>query len=157
MKKIFLKNCLLLNTISMCLLYGIDAKAELWVTSTSGKDTEAPLYKSYPDGESRWLESKFYLAETRLENTFTAQQTFGDLTFSTEGSAIVNTIAKSISSSSTDNELITAKGVYDYLDDAGISDMSIYAKTADVYTQTQADNKFATQESLGSYVTSSIP
>ena len=126
------KKFILLGTVSVGLLYGIDAKAELRVT----KGTYSALTPS--------VSGEYRLAEANKTNTFTALQTFGELTFSTEGSAIANTIATSISSSSTDNELITAKGVYDYLDNAGIADMSIYAKIADVYTKEESDAKYLT-------------
>ena len=152
-KKNILRNCLLLSTVCAGLLFSENARAELglgWAGNGTGSSTQY-LVKTYGT-------PVVFLAETNKTNTFTGRQTFSELTFSTEGSAIANTIATSISSSSTDNELITAKGVYDYLDNAGIADMSVYAKTADVhdnvYTKSQTDDKFATKESLGSYVTS---
>lgn len=138
---------LLLSTVCACVLCG-NARAEVEVRSNGFYE-----YMRYGTVNPHGAGYASILAEVNYENTFTAQQTFSELTFSTEGSAIANTIAKSISSSSTDNELITAKGVYDYLDNAGIADMTIYAKTADV-ADTYA-TKTALSEGLGGKVDTS--
>ena len=102
-KKFILKNCLLLSTVCFGLLISENVNAEFY-----GK-WETPYgpggYPKYLTGDTS---KNVYLAETDDTNTFTKTQTFTDLTFSTEGSATVNTISTNVSSSSTDNELITA-------------------------------------------------
>ena len=56
------------------------------------------------------------------------------------------------------DKLVNKSTLDQALQDAGIADMSVYAKTEDVYnnvyTKSQANEKFATIESLGNYVTS---
>ena len=138
-RKFIFKNCLLLSTVCIGLLFSENVRAELWVTEGT--------YSALTTTNNEYVK-KYSLAETDDTNTFTQTQTFTDLTFSTEGSATVNTISTNISSSSTDNELITAKAVYDALENAGVDDMltkteadGTYAKSDDVYSKTEADGK----------------
>ena len=153
-KKFILRNCLLLSTVCAGLLFSGNARAEIPVYYNGAKHTfgidssdEIKLGINHT-GENQFY--KFTMPESDKENIFTAKQTFNSVTFSSTGSATVNTIATSVSSSSTNKQLVTAKGVYDALKNAGVTDMSIYAKTDDVYgksevyTKDEADGKFLT-------------
>ena len=119
-KYYLLKKYLLLSTVCMCVLYGTEAQARLAV-HTSGSNLS--VNGNYTGSTQYW-----YLAETDNTNIFTKTQTFKEITFSKTGSGTVDTISTSISSSSTDSELATAKSVYEAIQSvSGITESELEA------------------------------
>ena len=131
-----LRNCFLLSTVCAGLLYSGNARADLTILSFRKYNQTNGNWEYYLRSNDNTFNNTYTIVEAGAENTFTERQTFSELTFSTEGSAIVNTIATSINQDSTDNELVTAKAVYNMVSHSGTHFKGTISSASQLYRVT---------------------